>query len=239
MKVIDAYWEKRNLGESTVEITIELEDQISEIEKVLQNQREKYQVVRVPEGYVECNQLLTKHNFYFIEAICSIKNDLKHLDCGPLNDRIKSQMRCKLADAEQLDFLFDELNKGIFTTDRIALDPYFSVKQAGIRYIGWIKDVMEKGGYALNIYYKNEPAGFLIYRIDGENADVLLGGMYEKFVMKGIGVATYSKGYEYIKQSGVKKTFSAVSTNNRNAIKTNLAIGYEICGLKYVFVKHI
>lgn len=239
MKIVDAVWEKRNLNKDTVEITIEKDDSIDYIEKVLSEQKANYQVVRVPDSFFECNEVLTKHGFVFVETMCRIKNDLKKLSMDMINERFKAQMHCEVMGEKDLENLYADFDNGIFTTDRIAIDPHFSIEIANNRYVGWIHDAMERGSDALNIFYKDEPAGFMVYKLNGDEADVLLGGMYSNFVTKGIGVAVYSKGYEYIKGRGIKKTFTAVSTNNFNSVRANMAIGYDIYQVDYVFVKHL
>lgn len=239
MKIVDAVWEKRNLNTKTVEITLEEADGIEEIKKTLKEQDASYQVIRVPASRYDYNEIMTQFGFVFIETICSMKNDMKNLKLDMISERMKSQMVCEIMTSADIQVMYKDFENGIFTTDRIAVDPHFSVELANKRYIGWIGDALERGATALNIYYKNQPAGFVVYKADGDIADVLLGGMYSDFVTKGIGVAVYSKAYEYIKEQGIKKTFTAVSTNNNSSYRANMAIGYDVYKFDYIYIKHI
>ena len=238
MKIVDAVWEKRNLDVNTVEISIDKSDKLEDISKTIQLQNAEYQVIRVVDGYIECNKLLAEYGFTFVETMCVIHNNLKNLTGDLITERFKKQMMCKQMDESEHEILYNDFSNGLFKTDRIALDSQFGVELANKRYIGWIRDEIQRGAIPLNIYYKDYPAGFIIYRVEDGIANVTLGGLYSKYQNSGIGAALYSKGYEHLKQEGIKKTISAVSTNNFGAFRANLAIGYEIYRFEYIFVRH-
>ena len=47
-----------------------------------------------------------------------------------------------------------ELRSGLFDTDRVYLDPYFTKEQASNRYVNWIKDEMSRTTELFIIKYK-------------------------------------------------------------------------------------
>ena len=238
MKIVDAVWEKRNIGVETTEITLEKDDSPEEIQSVLDACKAPYQVVKVPPQMVFVNQLLTQNGFFFIETICKLKNNTMSIKQDFITERIKYQMQCHEMNEKELKMLFSELDKGIFYTDRIALDPYFSVERANDRYKGWIKDAVEQGAVVLSVMYKADPICFIIYKQKDTRIDALVGGIYSEYSKGGLGLAAYSKGYEFISENGGKEAYTAVSTNNLASLKSNIAIGYQIYEFEYVFVKH-
>ena len=69
MKIVNAVWEKRNIGVTTIEITIDKTDAISDIEKMLMDTEAEYIVVRLPIDKIDVSYMLQKMNYVYIETM--------------------------------------------------------------------------------------------------------------------------------------------------------------------------
>ena len=66
MKITDCFWEKRNLGETVIEISLEKDDILDE--NLLQKYNVvDYIVVKVPVNKFICNYLLGENNYVLAE----------------------------------------------------------------------------------------------------------------------------------------------------------------------------
>lgn len=239
MKVIDAYWEKRNMGIETVEIEIEREDSVEECRKKLADIKALYQVVKVPTGMIEMHHMLEDEKFRYMETIVNLRNDLKINNMTPTQCRLLENSGYVKMNEQDIMELFDEIKKGIFTTDRVYLDPLFSREQAQQRYIGWIRDELDRGAELYKAIFRSEAIGFILKRREGNNAIIILDGMYNKYLDQGIGMFIYFITLKIGKDEGIKYYDTTVSTNNVAALRANIAVGFNIINAKYVFIKHM
>lgn len=87
--------------------------------------------------------------------------DVRNYRLSALEQRFNSQIHYrKLSAQDELDRFEAELDKGLFNTDRIYLDPNFTKVRAAHRYKCWIKDEMERGAELFEIAYKEHAIGF-------------------------------------------------------------------------------
>lgn len=240
MKVIHALWEKRNLGVDTIEFEMDGSENEEEIRDIIQKNEREYNVVKFPVGNVRMNFLFTELGYTYIESLIRLEHDLKHFPDAPIIKRISKELSYAPMNDDDLYELFNEIKSGMFKTDRIALDPFFSVEAANKRYINWIKDELQRGSEMFKIVYKNATVHFFGYK---ETADKIffpfLGGDYKKYVNSGLGPACMMKSVEEtVKRSG-KRNYTFVSTNNYSSLKSNLMAGYTPAAISNVFVKHI
>ena len=164
MKVVDAVWEKRNLGVNTQEITILASDSIEEVEKTLKTLSAEYQVVKIPTGNTKVMWKLEDMGFRYIETIVHVENSLKNLELKGIPKRINDELTYELMNQKDRNQMFEEIRKGMFKTDRVALDSNFSLQQANNRYIGWISDEIEKGTEVFKYIYHNQTIGFFTFK---------------------------------------------------------------------------
>ena len=138
MKVIDAIWEKRNLGVDCREIKIEKDDTIEEIKRELPQNESQYTVVKVPSGKFDVMFLLQEMGYTYVESSINLTHDLKDIKLNPIQQRIMDSLSYSMMGKEDIEELFCEIKKGVFSTDRIYIDPHFNHEQATNRYINWI-----------------------------------------------------------------------------------------------------
>jgi len=240
MKIIDAIWEKRNLGVSTKEINLDVNDTVVELEQIRRLDCE-YAVVRVPVSCIDLMFGLERLGYNYIETMLDVQHDHKNIDSclDSISKRIADSITYFEMDATDLDGLWNEISSGIFNTDRVFLDPAFTPDKSATRYIGWIKDELSRGGKIYKCITKGEPFGFFVCRIDDKNVNhVYHIGMFNETKTTGLGVGLVIASIRQALEAGARISISNLSTNNIPAIRANLAAGYRITSARYIYIKH-
>ena len=164
MKIVEAFWEKRNLGVDCVEITIEKHDILSQLEEICnQLNTIDYVVVKVPVARIDINEYLTKQGFIFVEGSVNFQLNVKDAILSPLQQRLNAAITYSEMEENDLAQLYAEIEHGLFKTDRILLDSYFAEKQSATRYVNWIKDELARTTQAYKIVYKGDAIGFFTF----------------------------------------------------------------------------
>ncbi len=237
MKIIDAFWEKRNLGVTTAEVIIETDDDADNVLKNIDEIDKQYIVCKVSSLRPDISFLLQANGFMFIEDQIELEHDLREVKRNSILQRLYDSLPYEAMGRNELDYLYNEIRKGMFSTDRISLDPFFDKSKAAERYINWIEDMVGKGAISYLMTYKDEPAGFVIInKIDDDTYRSVLGGGYEKFRKTGLGVVL--KEMEMVRNLGGKRVLTSVSSNNSNQLKVLIRNGYIPTKVEYVLIKH-
>lgn len=243
-----ADWEIKNLGCKSVEIVIEKKDIskkksdeiIEEIESYRIKYDAKYIVVKANTNYTELSRNLQKHGFWLIEvqgeekltremAIHSIEK-YSHLYPG---------MDYHEANDEESLFILDEILKGIFTTDRIAVDPIFGIELANRRYVNWIKDELKRGTPLFLVFSNQKPIGFFMNRkLDCLNWKGILLGRFKNEWSQGLGAMLFLAENEDFVYHGGNMFRANVSLNNPKIVKLHTLFGRELGKFINVFVQH-
>lgn len=240
MQITDAVWEQRNLGVSCYEIKIEHQDTLEDVSRKYDELTEKqYMVVRIPSDCHWAVGFFQDRGYRFIEAALTITHKF---DLIPeLRKTKKIFSRCSYSEMTEKDIsqLYDEIDKGIFKTDRIYLDPYFKKELAAQRYKNWIGDLISKGGYLYKATLDDEAIGFFSSTQIQPGVIVgALGGVYSAFEGTGYGVCVQYAAHIFSMDHNIKKASCKVSGNNIGIIEADLMLGDKISGVEYVFIKH-
>jgi hypothetical protein len=239
MKVIDAYWEKRNLGVSCTEITIDLNDTLEKIEIELNKCDSEYIVCKVEGNKFDVNSLLSENGFKFIESSINVVLDVKSAKLSSIQDRINKEINYELMNTEDIEVLNNEIKNGLFKTDRIILDNQFSQEQASNRYFNWIKDELIKETKIFKIIFKSNVIGFFTFKQNGDLTYYpFLAGLYEKYKNSGLGFASLRKPIEEVIRLGGGTISTYVSSNNLPVINLHIQFGFTMRKIEYVFIKH-
>ena len=230
MKIIDATWEKRNLGVTCYEIEFTDEDKISDLEKIRDKFFERqYVVLKVPNSRADISAYVQVQGAKYIESLITFQCDLR---TWKLPESLKDI--CALSSYEpmndpDIEIMLDEIRKGIFKTDRIYLDPHFTHEQAAQRYINWSMDMLNKGHIPCKVIYRGEPVGFF---------NDALSGVYSKFTGTGMGLFVQYSCIDVVRSLGQTKAYAVVSSNNPSVINLNIKLGRQIKSTKYIFIIH-
>lgn len=240
MKIIDAHWEKRNLGVASIEVNIGVADTPEDISAALANVRAQYVVIKLPVGKVDCLLSLQATGYRFIEmmSVCYHDGDLPELNS--VQRRLLASLSYSDASSEELDQVFAGVDQGMFRDDRVSLDPHFDSAQSVARYRGWIFDEIRAGASVIAIRMKGEAVGFFILKARGEEGDIFasLGGIFPKYQNFGVG---YFMNYLEIvegRRRGAKRVYTAFSSNNPKITSVHFSMGYKILRQYYVLVRH-
>lgn len=237
MKVVNAVWEKRNLGVDTYEITFDKKDRIEEIAEEFEHISATYMVVKVPSERSDLGIYVQKKGYYYMEDLILVEHDLHETMRNPLHQRLYDAMSYKKMTEEDIHVLEKEIQDGMFDSDRISQDNLFGKEMSAVRYRNWTRDLLMQGALPYVILYKQEPAGFIILQTrDGICYESVLGGGYQKYRMTGLGIV--QKEQEIVKKLGGKKVVTHVSSNNVSQLKALAMNGYVPANVEHIFIKH-
>lgn len=242
MVIKETPWEKRNLGvESSVEYYLEESDSASEIDTVTSDSTHEYQVAHVPVGKVEIIKSLLDSGFMFSETKFELIADLKELGLPKLFERFSDGMGYRPASKEDSDRIYETMLKGVFSTDKVALDPHFDARVAGRRYVFWTEDEVQAGRcYLFVVSQSGNDIGFFVLKKSNERlGDSFLAGLFDKEKYSGLGFSVLYYPMVEARRMGLKKMITGVSSNNPDSVKMHLALGYKIKNMDYTLVKHL
>lgn len=129
MNIKETPWETRNLGvSSSVEYYFERDDFVDTIgqEDVLSNNEYRYQVAHVPVGMTVVLNKLIKAGFSFAETKIELTADLKSLGLPAIFQRFSGNLSYHTASKEEIDRVYQTMERGVFATDKVSLDPVFN-----------------------------------------------------------------------------------------------------------------
>lgn len=240
MTIVNATWEKRNLGVTCTEVMIEPNDTVADLGR-LNSLDTQYQVVKCPPAKIDVMFHLESLGFNFIETISTVITDLSIADSlltGITGRMIKDAAYSEMDDSD-FDELHTQIRAGIFQTDRVYLDPAFTNEQAANRYIGWIKDDIDRGARVYKGIINGRAFGFFnMYKDEDNIAHAPIVGVYKGYDNTGLGMVLYYFMMKNALHLGCKKMAGAVSNNNMRSLKSSIAIGSKITDSHYVYVKH-
>lgn len=239
MKIVDAVWEKRNLGVETAEIVIEQNDSLEAVKNILNTMQAEYMVLKIPAGRTEVMFAAEEEKFHFVEGIIHVTHNLKNITLSAIQRRIDTAVSYEKMTEKDLKELYTEIKKDLFDTDRISIDPAFTKGQAANRYIGWISDELARNCDIYKLVYKNETVGFFTFKETEQGVFYpFLAGMYKKYQTSPLGaVYNYKPILEAQKRQG-RMISTYVSTNNHNALRAHVMYGFQFCEISYVYIKH-
>lgn len=239
MKITDAFWEKRNLGIDTVEFTIENNDSREDIIEAIKQNEKTYNVVKLPTTMAELNFAIQDLGYTYIECLCHLVHNMKDIRYTSLQKRLSQNVTYEKMNVHDQEYLFSEIRKGMFKTDRIALDPTFGIAMANERYIFWIKDEISRGTDIFKMIYKDDAIGFFAFKeIEPDVYFPFLVGIYEKYSRSGLGINVTTKSLEEAQRRNAKKISTYISVNNHAPLCQAIDMGYKINGINSIFVKH-
>ena len=248
MKVIDADWEMRNLGCKTVEIVVGKEDAkkqsdeiCSELAQAIKDHEARYVVVKVDTRYSAISLRLQHEGYDLIEVQATSRQTREAAEAAlerfaPFAEGVNYYE----AQPEDVAMVIREVRKGIFKTDRIALDPHFGVEIANLRYANWIQDEVARKTPLYIATYQDMPLGFMLNREQqrGRFHGLLL-GLFTDEAVQGYGsLLDYASARELV-DHGMRILEGGMSMNNPKVVQLHQAYGQIIMRLTNVFIRHL
>lgn len=242
MKIVDCFWERENIGKKTVEISIESTDQYDEnvIRQYIRDY--EYAVIKIPMNMPFFNFGLTQMGFCCIETQMNLSIGFPNFDFSLVKHLYDDTTYHVVEREEDYQDVISQIEPGMFSTDRISIDPAFGKAIGCKRYVNWIANEFLCGSSRLiKIYYGKSQVGFMLIKINGKNVKLLLNGLYKKFQGMGLGLLTPASPYMYAKRDNlfVEKETTSISSNNIPAAKLYDRLHFQRDSQTYVFVKHL
>lgn len=238
MKIVNADWEYRNLGVTTIEIEIEEYDTRETILTTIQGIRAQYIVLKLPSHKADMIFDIQKSGYTYIEDMVQMVSYLKKVNYSSVQERFNTCVSTQVMTEEDLVTVKQEIKKGLFSTDRVYLDPYFSKKQAYNRYINWIEDEYLRKTQFIKYIYKGNTIGFFALREQEKGRYTsFLGGIFPAYRKGGIG--TVVKVPQVVQAYGGKSVSTNVSSNNPAQIRNLILNGYIPESITHTFIKHL
>lgn len=239
MRIINAEWEKRNIGVNTVEIIIE-DDTIQDFEKAIESEQVSvadYIVLKIPSHKIDVCWCAQKKGFLYVEDMIHMVSELKETEKKSPFYRMQEKVTCDLLDESELKKVLYEVENGLFGTDRISSDPVFGKEVAGKRYAGWLMDEWERGTKFYKYEYKGTMIGFFTLRECEKGIYIsTLGGIFQDARKGGIGAI--NKVPQVVKELGGKRLIGDVSSNNPMQVRALSYAGYHVQSINHIFVMH-
>ncbi len=236
MRIKEATWEKRNLGVTTFEVSVDYDDTVDSLDKI-QTLDSEYTVVKISADNQDAVEEIQKMGFRYIEDMIHVEHNLDEVRRDRILQRLYEASSYRRMNEEDYDQLRNEIEAGMFKNDRISRDSYFGVKASAKRYLNWVDDLWKKGALLYSIRYRDENVGFVILDTNDKIIyNSILGGGYEKYRKSGLGII--QKEMEITRSLGGRKLTTAVSSNNPGQVKALVVNGYKPYYIEHVFIKH-
>ena len=240
MKIISAVWEKRNLGVSCVEVTLDSDDDMCVVDQSLAQIDTDYLVVKIPCNRADLLFQLQTRGFTVAEVLSTCCHDGQLAPLSRVQQKILDSLTCIRASPDDLETIYSELKNGMFTTDRVAVDPKFGIESAGRRYAGWLSDGLARGSHVYRLSHKNLHVGFFVIEPRTPYEwHATLGGVFPQHQRGGFG---YFMNYLEVTTAvaqGAKRIFTSFSSNNTAISAIHFVLGYRLIQQQYVLIRHI
>jgi hypothetical protein len=239
MKIVNAIWERRNLGVTCVEVALEPTDTVRDVKKALAPLEPQYLVVKVPAGRTHLMLGLSEMGCSFIEAAIHVTRKVDDLELSGIQKRLADSVSYAPMQEGDLQVLWAEIRNGMYDTDRVSLDPHFTREQASNRYIFWIQDEMERGTDVYKLMYKDQSIGYFTMKDLGDGVYYpFLAGMYRSHKNSGLGFNIAYKPLCEIAARGGTSVSTYISTNNDSAVRLHASLGFRFDEITYVYTRH-
>ena len=238
MQVIDAAWERRNLGVSCQEVTIDVGDGYQQL-KIVDQLDAEYQVIRSPVERPDFLFELSQRGFVFVEVFLSSVHYLRDYELSPQLARHISNFSFEMASHSEIDIIRDNIAMGVFKTDRVSIDPCFGIEKSAQRYLGWMADEIEKKSDIFALKFRDEVFGFSILKKDCDSCHAKLGAVFYEKRRPGLGM--YLNYFNIIASInlGCSSLYAPFSSNNLPVFSMNQMLGFKIKPLYNILVKHV
>lgn len=244
MKTIHATWELENLGLDAYELLLQAQDSLEDFARQEARCLEagaQYLVVKTP---VNCPHLLfglPSLGYTYVETVFHVS--IKRADYAmpaaiARFDRGLAVM--ERSDPSDVQRVLALIRRGIFTSDRISIDPFFTQAQSGNRYANWVGSMLRGGGKLYEALQGDRPMGFfIITRVDEHTVDPVLMGLYDEAHDRGMGALLHKKTLDTCFTWECKQLTSTIVSNNAKVLRVYVNAGATLADTLYTYVKHV
>ena len=243
IQTIRAIWDEPILKIPTFEIISE-EENIKELDISIKSILNKYQryyiVVKAPIKCINTYSYLMENKFCFIETQFSINVRLREYqqNKSKIIPGYRQLELYKVKDESMLNYIIQEVKKGIFQTDRIALEPNFGIDISNKRYANWIYESFHDSQCDLLIAQNSsQPVGFSLLKSKDRDIYGLLGGIFNSYKRDGYFPEILHNTFVNYSNNEFKNFKTDISSNNLEVFRIYQELGCKISSVRYVFTK--
>ena len=233
-----------NIGADAYETTlaeIDTPDAYAEAEAQMLAAGAEYLVVKTP---VNCPALLfglPKLGYTMVETVfhVAIRREEYHMPAAIARfDRgLTVAERTDEADRERVYAL---IRSGVFKSDRVSIDPAFTLADSGNRYVNWLRQMLAEGGRLYEVLKGEAPIGFfVIARVDEATVDPVLMGLYDELNDRGMGALLHKKTLDTCFTMDCARLTSTIVSNNAKVLRVYVNAGATITDTQYTYVRHV
>ena len=243
MQIIHATWELENLGVDAYETILDASDTPEAYaleERRLLEAGAQYLVVKTP---VNCARLLfglPALGYTLVETVFHVEirradyampASIARFDRGLTTlERVSEQDRQRV---------YALIRSGVFKSDRVSIDPTFTLAQAGNRYANWLAQMLASGGKLFEVLHGEHPIGFfVIQRKDERTVDPVLMGLYDEQNDRGIGALLHKRTLDACFEQSCDRLTSTIVSNNAKVLRVYVNAGATIADTQYTYVRH-
>ena len=244
MKITHATWEMANLGVNAFETVLEASDTpeaYAQAEREMLSQGAQYLVVKTP---VDCPALLfglprlgytcveTVFHVAIRRAEYAMPASIARFDRG-----LTVVARPQEADRQRV---YAHIRAGVFRSDRVSVDPAFTLAQSGNRYANWLAQMLGSGSQLFEVLQGEKPIGFfVISRVDEQTVDPVLMGLYDEQNDRGMGALLHKKTLDTCFEQPCSRLTSTIVSNNAKVLRVYVNAGATISDTQYTYVRHV
>lgn len=238
MKIIDTYWEKKNLNVESEKYIINSDDDVEMLKNALAICNKEYIEADVAPGCIKVLSTLEENGFRFIETAIGLGASVSDVIVPKSMRRFAGKVSYVESTGDELQIIKNVIRSGeMFLTDKVSLNPCFGKEKAGNRYGNWVESLLESNARCFSIHYMEKLVGFEISILKEGVLDIFLGGGFPN-VGVGAGAITVTASYSYWMNQNIKQIKTRVSSNNFPVLKLHELFGLKINDLRYILVKN-
>ena len=117
MKIVNAVWEKRNIGCETTEVTFEQDDSLAEAEKLAKKLGTEYIVLKIPSYRTDIMLTVQKYGYTYIEDMVYLVHYLGEVQRNRIEQRIYDAVSYELMNDDDILMLKEEIRCGLFESE--------------------------------------------------------------------------------------------------------------------------
>ncbi len=235
MVLFDTPWNLETLGTS-VELRFDGSEKLPEINPEIWS-RHRYVAASLPMGNLELIHSLEDQGFRFVETKFSLDLDL--IASPEIPEEVKLLARRsrleRINSINAFELLLQQIQAGIFQTDRIALDPKFGIQTSAARYINWLRNSYGLESSPIDsILYREKSVGFIFTEAENNHLQIKLGGIFTSYDGRGYGALLIYHPIQMAKIKGLNRVKTEISSNNVGIWRLYQAFGFKIVEARYL-----
>jgi hypothetical protein len=224
MEIIDAWWEKRNLGFRVCEIIFDQNDLIDFTEIADLEQTYEYLVAKIPVESVHLVHELENNGFRYLEnqqLIYFTSEQFLNLNKN-WERRFQNIVFEEISEKKDLKIICDKIMEGLYKKGRISADPDIEKGISDLRIVNWLKDLYNKDTAA--IYGLSNDGTIIGYfaldKLNNFHLNVVQAAIFTEYQNKGY---SFLLPYSVLKIAYSKKfkgVFASISTGNMKTLNS-------------------